>query len=104
MHSQSRRGGNCFAQRRFAKGSLCCCGATTEKRQMAGSDFPTREKQPCKLPLRRRFALFMVAPIDPATNTARVVCQVPMIVVHQGGKNGKKLNEKMAEKKWSRVA
>lgn len=49
------------------------------------------------------YALFMVALIDPATNTARVVCQVPMIVVHQGGKMKKKLTEKMAEKRGSRV-
>lgn len=44
----------------------------------------------------------MVALINPATNTARVVCRVPVIVVHQGGKKWKKkkkLTEKMALKK-----
>lgn len=71
---------------------------------MAGGDYKTREKQPCELPLFRRFALFMVALIDPATNTARLVCQVPMIVVHQGGQKWKKkLTEEMAGKKGSRV-
>lgn len=62
--------------------------------RMAVKWFSTREKQPCKLPLCRRFALFMVTLIDPATRTARVVCRVPMIVVHQGGKMGEKNGRK----------
>lgn len=63
-------------RRRFP--SLCCCGAKTDKkRRMAGSDFQTKEEQPCKPSLRRRFALFMVALIDPAANTARVIVKCP---------------------------